>query len=129
MLGQINEWFYHDLAGIQGDPAGPGFKKIIIRPAVTGELSWVRARYRSGRGLIASEWRMAKARLALTVAVPPGATATVWVPTADPASVTEGGQPAAQAPGVRWMRAEPGAAVYEVASGEYEFSAVAPPAK
>ena len=33
MLGQINEWFYHDLAGIQPDPAGPGFKRIIINPA------------------------------------------------------------------------------------------------
>ena len=28
MLGQIMEWFYHDVAGIGGDPAGPGFKKL-----------------------------------------------------------------------------------------------------
>ena len=32
MLGQIQEWFYHDLAGIGVDPTGPGFKKILIRP-------------------------------------------------------------------------------------------------
>jgi len=27
MLGQIQEWFYHDLGGIGGDLTGPGFKK------------------------------------------------------------------------------------------------------
>ena len=31
MLGQIMEWFYHDLAGIGCDPAGPGFNKIQIK--------------------------------------------------------------------------------------------------
>ncbi len=127
MLGQINEWFYHDLAGIQGDPAWPGFKRIVIRPAVTGSLSWVEASYRSARGRIASAWRLAAARVTLTVTVPPGTAATVWVPTADAASVKEGGRPAAQSPGVRWVRAEPGAAIYEVTPGEFVFSAAAPP--
>jgi hypothetical protein len=127
MLGQINEWFYHDLAGIQGDPAGPGFKKIVIRPALTGGLSWVEAGYRSARGRIASAWRLAGSRVTLAVAVPPGTTATVWVPTADATSVREGGRPAAQSPGVQWVRAESGAAIYEVTSGEFVFSATAPP--
>ncbi|MDR1011669.1 MAG: family 78 glycoside hydrolase catalytic domain, partial [Opitutaceae bacterium] len=32
MLGQITEWFYGDLAGLQPDPEGPGFRKILIKP-------------------------------------------------------------------------------------------------
>ena len=99
----------------------------MIRPAVTGSLSWVEASYRSARGRIASAWRLAAARVTLTVTVPPGTAATVWVPTADAASVKEGGRPAAQSPGVRWVRAEPGAAIYEVTPGEFVFSAAAPP--
>jgi len=31
------QWFYHDLAGIQGDPEGPGFKKIVIKPRRGGD--------------------------------------------------------------------------------------------
>ncbi|MES1207604.1 MAG: alpha-L-rhamnosidase, partial [Pseudomonadota bacterium] len=31
MLGHIEEWFYGGLGGINPDPAGPGFSKIIIR--------------------------------------------------------------------------------------------------
>jgi hypothetical protein len=127
MLGQINEWFYHDLAGIQGDPVWPGFKRIVLRPAVTGGLSWVEASYRSARGRIASAWRLAASRVTLAVTVPPGTAATVWVPTSDASSVTEGGRPAAQSPGVRWVRTDPGAAIYEVTSGEFVFSAAAPP--
>jgi len=42
---QIMEWFYQDVAGIGGDPAGPGFKKIIIRPQPVGDLTWARAGY------------------------------------------------------------------------------------
>jgi alpha-L-rhamnosidase len=50
MLGQIQEWFYHDLAGIGCDPAGPGFKKIIINPQPVGDVKWVKAGYDSIRG-------------------------------------------------------------------------------
>jgi alpha-L-rhamnosidase len=53
------------------------------------------------------------------VAVPPNTTATVRVPTSDPASVTEGGRPAAQAGGVTTI----GPAVYEIGSGTYLFEA------
>jgi hypothetical protein len=49
MLGQINEWFFHDLAGIQDDAAGPGFQKIRIHPAVVGDVTRVEATYESAR--------------------------------------------------------------------------------
>jgi len=48
------------------------------------------------------------------------------VPTSDPASVAESGRPAAQAEGLRLLRSEPGAAVFEAASGRYELTAKAP---
>ncbi len=37
--------------------------------------------------------------------------------------MTEGGRPAAGAPGVKFLRMEPGAAVFEVGSGTYSFEA------
>ncbi len=74
MLGQINEWFFHDLAGIQ--PAEPGFKKIVIKPQPVGDLRWVKARY----GDIRSEWQRDGGRFALQVVVPARATARVYMP-------------------------------------------------
>ncbi|MGC3957984.1 MAG: family 78 glycoside hydrolase catalytic domain [Verrucomicrobiota bacterium] len=57
MLGQINEWFFHDLAGIQPDPVAPGFQHFLIKPAVVKDLTWVLANYESVQGEIRSEWR------------------------------------------------------------------------
>jgi hypothetical protein len=122
MLGQIMEWFYHDLAGIGIDPAGPGFKKIIIRPQPAGNLKWVKASLDSISGKIASEWSCTNGSFVLKVIVPANTTATVFVPTVDWRSVTESGKtPAANAPGVRFLKAQDGCAIFHVGSGSYKF--------
>jgi hypothetical protein len=126
MLGQINEWFYHDLAGIQPDPAGPGFKRIVIKPAIVGDLAWVKASYASPHGRIASAWRREGDRVTLEVTIPANATATVHVPASDPAAVTEGDESAERTRGVRSLPSIPGYAVFEVGSGSYRFSGTIP---
>ncbi|HYO09846.1 MAG TPA: family 78 glycoside hydrolase catalytic domain, partial [Tepidisphaeraceae bacterium] len=123
MLGHIVEWFYRDLAGIQPTAGGPGFARITIRPQVVGDLTSAKARYRSIRGPIESAWKRDGERLTLEVSVPPGSTATVHVPTIDPAGVTEGGGPADKADGVRRAGEAGGAAVFDVQSGRYTFAA------
>jgi alpha-L-rhamnosidase len=122
MLGQINEWFYHDLAGIQCDPAGPGFKKIVIKPAMVGDLASVQAVYDSVRGKISSGWQRAGNQLSQRIIIPANTTAIVWVPTANVKSVTESGRPAAGADGVKFLRMADGCALYQVGSGDYEFA-------
>ena len=122
MLGQIQEWFYHDLAGIGCDPTGPGFKKIIINPQPVGDVTWVKASYDSIRGKIVSDWKRDGDKFTLKVTIPANTTATVFVPAKSADSVTESGKPAAQANGVKFLRMENGRAVFAVASGQYEFA-------
>ena len=122
MFGDISAWFYKTLAGINLDPAQPGFKHIIIRPRPVGDLTWVRASHDSPYGTIRSTWRKEKGAFRLDVTVPVNATATVYVPTASAQAVTESGKPAATAPGVRYVRTEEGCAVFEIGSGEYQFA-------
>jgi hypothetical protein len=118
MLGQITEWFYHDLAGIQPDPASPGFKKIIIRPAVVGDLNWVRASYRSLHGPIVSHWRRDGRNLSLSVTLPPNTTAMVVVPAAPNAPVTETLHSSTP---LKPLRRDSRSATFQVPSGQYEF--------
>ena len=80
MMGQIDEWFYTSLGGINPDPEQPGFKHFFIKPAVAGDLKWVRCSYESIRGLIRSEWKCDGDRLILRVTVPENSTATVIMP-------------------------------------------------
>ncbi len=121
MLGQIQEWFYHDLAGIGCDPAGPGFKMIIIHPQPVGDLKWVKAGYESIRGQIISDWKSNAGRFTLRITIPPNTTATVFVPAESAEAVTESGRPAMHSQGVKFLRMENGCAVFAVESGRYEF--------
>jgi alpha-L-rhamnosidase len=123
MFGSVSEWFFKGLAGIQPDPRAEGFNRILIRPQPVGDLTWARATYQSVRGPIKSEWKKADGKLTLRVSIPPNTTATIYVPTADASRVTEGGVPAAKSPSVDALPASPGAAVFAVGSGEFEFVA------
>ena len=120
-LGSCGEWLFDTVAGIDMDPAHPGFKRIVIRPDVNGPLTWVHAHHDCPYGRIESNWTREGDSLTLLVTIPPNTTATVQVPTSDAKMVTEGGKSAAQAPGVRFIRSDNGSAVYEVGSGTYAF--------
>jgi alpha-L-rhamnosidase len=122
MFGELNEWFYHDLAGIQSDISGPGFRKIVIKPALVGDLTWLKTSYGSISGDIVSNWTHGPAGLTMNVTIPIGSTATVYVPAANADLVKENGLPAGRSLGVKFLRMDGGAAVYAVDSGSYSFS-------
>ena len=121
MLGQLMEWFYHDLAGISSDPSGPGFKKFIIKPAMVGDLTWARGRYESIHGTIESQWERKGGAVTLKVTIPANTTATVYVPGATSNRITESGRLASRSKLVTFLRSDRGYQVYSVASGHYEF--------
>ncbi len=127
MLGHITEWFYKDLAGIDCDPEGPGFKKIIIRPQPVGDLIWVKASYDSIHGRIVSQWERGKNRFSLRVSIPANTTATVYLPASADPQITEGGEKLGTKPEIRLLRMEPGRAVLAVGSGDYDFVSILPP--
>jgi alpha-L-rhamnosidase len=60
--------------------------------------------------------------LSLNVSIPVNTTATVYVPASNSALVKESGRTVNQANGVRFVRMESGAAVYQVGSGHYAFT-------
>lgn len=121
MFGSVSQWFFNWLGGVQPHPQAVGFDRIIIRPQIVGDLKWVRCRYDSLRGPIASNWRLDGDRLHLNVSIPANTTALVYIPTTKAAEVTESNSPAAEAPGVRLLGAEDGSLVFEIQSGSYAF--------
>ncbi|MCX6925838.1 MAG: hypothetical protein NT154_21925, partial [Verrucomicrobia bacterium] len=119
-------WFYQGLAGIRPDETAPGFKQIVIKPALVGDLTWVKASYDSIHGRIVSNWRREGDKLSMETTIPANTTATVFMPAIDTAGVTESGQPATQAEGVKFLRMENHAAVYAIGSGTYRFQSTPP---
>ena len=80
MMGQIEEWFYQSLAGIVPDNQNPGFKHFFIQPEIVGDMTFVKATYKSIYGNIASAWEKKDGKLILKVEIPANTSATVKLP-------------------------------------------------
>jgi alpha-L-rhamnosidase len=124
LAGNLVAWLYQTLAGINCDPAQPGFKHIILRPRSVGDLSFVKAWHKSLYGTISSSWKREAGQFILEVTIPPNTTATIYVPARDAARVLESGQPANQSKSLKFLRTEDGNAVFEAGSGHYSFWSV-----
>jgi alpha-L-rhamnosidase len=127
--GSIGQWFYKVAGGIRPDPAAPGFKKIIIRPAFVGDLTWVKCSHDSNYGRIVSNWTREGDTATLEVTIPPNTTATVFVPAKDAAGVTESGKPVGSIADTQFLRMEDHSAVYTLGSGTYRFRSSFDPGK
>jgi alpha-L-rhamnosidase len=117
----IAAWFIKGIGGIREDPGHYGYQSLVIKPALVGDLTFAEARTESLYGKIVCRWEKRNGRIQLDISVPPNSAATVFVPAKDAAGVTEGGQPAAKAEGVKFLRIEDRAAVFAVGSGQYQF--------
>jgi alpha-L-rhamnosidase len=115
-LGTINDWLYHDVAGLQ--PAAPGFARVLVRPAPPTGLDHAAATLITSRGRVASSWRRLGKKLALTVEIPGNTTAEVDVPVTNGGSVRVLGHDGAQ-----YQRTDRGYAVYTVGPGRHTFGA------
>jgi len=121
----VSEWLWRNVAGINPDPQHPGYQSVIIRPRPTKEVTWCKAGYDSIRGQIVSDWKMDGNKFTLKLTVPANTTATVYLPTKDIQSVTEGGKAVQGAEGVKYLRQEKDQIVLHVGSGNYEFVSMA----
>jgi alpha-L-rhamnosidase len=119
-FGAVARWMFQTVAGI--DTAQPGFQRLLIRPQPAAGLSWVKAEYHSIHGPVATQWRAERGKLSVTVVIPANTTATVCLPAADAAAVSEGGRPVAEAEAVKVLPADGGQARLQIAAGEYRFT-------
>lgn len=117
----VGEWLWRAVAGLNPDPAHPGYEQFSVRPQPSAEVSWCRARYDSVRGPINISWRQAQTNFTLDLTVPVASTARVYLPAASLARVRESGRPVAETTGVKWLRQEDKTAVLQVESGSYHF--------
>jgi alpha-L-rhamnosidase len=120
-------WLYEGLAGIQTDPAAPGFKRIVIKPTVVDKPEVVEAWHNSPYGRIGVRRECKEGQFTLVVDIPPNTTAEVHIPAVDAAHITEGGKPAREVPGIRLLRHESNRAVFEIGSGRYLFASILAP--
>ena len=124
MFGSVSAWFFHWLAGIQPDPQAKGFDKFSIRPQPVRGITWVKAEYKSVRGVIRVFWKRDKEKFMLKITVPPNTRAKVFMPTSNVTSIREKGKSGRELLKKRAWKVGTGYAVCELGSGTYTFSSI-----
>ena len=78
MMGQIDEWFFRSLAGIE--PISAGFKTFSIKPQPVGDLTYVKSSFETIYGSIKVHWTKTDNKFTLHLTVPANTTAQVTLP-------------------------------------------------
>jgi alpha-L-rhamnosidase len=120
--GAIGEWMYRVVAGLEVDPAEPGYEHVLVQPQPGGRLTSAEARLETLYGETESGWAVGDGKATVTAVVPANTHATVRLPAATLAGVTEGGKPVLSAPGVKSAAQAGDDVVVEVGSGSYAFA-------
>ena len=94
-FGSVGEWLQRYVAGIDTDPARPGYAHLLLQPRPSRRLPSASAAFETGHGRIASSWTLTGETFQWSVTVPPNTTATATLPDG---------------------------AVHEIGSGDYEFT-------
>ncbi|MBZ0300261.1 MAG: glycoside hydrolase family 78 protein [Anaerolineae bacterium] len=108
--GSIGAWLYDTVAGIDIDPAQPGYKHSILRPLPGGGLTHAAGRLKTLYGELVSDWKLENGQFDWTIVVPPNTTATAHLPIEEGKPVKLNGQ------AVQGM-------IHELAAGTYHFVA------
>lgn len=111
ILTQIDEWFHTGLAGIRQVPGSVGYRNLIIKPKVVGDLDRVAGCYDAPEGRISTSWSRSSGSFVLEVGIPPNTVAEIWVP-GEASHVPEGVGPG-------WLNSD--FTIYRAGSGQYTF--------
>lgn len=122
LVGDLCIWFHEYLAGIRTDPDLPGFKHILMKPHVVGDLTHASATHRSMYGEIRSGWRIAGNQFVWDVTIPPNTRATLHAPVQGADIVMEGGAPVENSEHIQIRERSGDRLVLAVAPGRYQFT-------
>jgi alpha-L-rhamnosidase len=117
--GAIGDWLYRVVAGIELGKVG--YKHILIQPQPTSKLNFARAYFESNYGHIDSKWERKDGKMHLNIQIPPNTTATIRLPNAKMADITEGGKKLSGNADFKNSRADGQAVKVDVGSGVYAF--------
>jgi len=78
--GAVGDWMVSTVAGLELDPAEPGYKKIVFKPRPGGTITHAAATLKTPQGKAGIRWKLKAEKLHLDLTVPKGSTAVLSLP-------------------------------------------------
>lgn len=120
--GAIGDWMYRVIAGIDTKEDEPGYKHIVIKPTIGGNLQNAEADYQTNYGKIVSNWKVDGNKFSLNIEIPANTNATVYMPTINMNGITESDKPINGSLDIKIAEPMAGYTALNVGSGVYHFS-------
>jgi alpha-L-rhamnosidase len=111
--GAIGAWMYSTIAGIDLDPAQPGYKHSVLHPLPGGGLTHASGRLNTLYGALSSAWKLGKGKFEWDVVIPANTSATAVLPVDAASRITLNGKKVS-------------GTMHELAAGRYHFVATLP---
>ena len=119
-FGSVAEWMF--IHGLGIDTEGAGFRNIIIKPAVSKEIGFMKGSYKCINGTIASSWELKGNKLTMKVSIPVNTQAKVYIPSAKPSAIKEGKQNLNKVDAIKVLKLGAEQMVVQLGSGDYTFT-------
>ena len=121
MFSDLSAFLYKYVGGISPDFSGDGLRRIILRPALESGLTYASAQYESYLGMVRLSWRKSKEKINISIKVPVGSSALLYLPICYTQDLHEGEYKLSEASGVEIITDER-ELVLKLVSGQYEFN-------
>jgi alpha-L-rhamnosidase len=131
--GSVDVYFYKVLAGIGLDENAPGFKNILFKPVMSGNLRYASASVETVRGKVVSNWKRTENKLFYHIELPGNTTATVSIPKNgwNSVSISESGdilwdgRAVSGVDGLTFVKEDEKYIAFTAAAGSYDFCVTA----
>ncbi|SOE23203.1 alpha-L-rhamnosidase [Spirosomataceae bacterium TFI 002] len=118
-FGSVAEWMFLHAVGI--DTQDSGYRNIVIKPAISKEMGFVKGSYNSINGVIASGWNWETEKLLIDVKIPINTRAKIHIPTTKVSNIYESNKPIIEISSIKLMESNETETILEVGSGSYSF--------
>ncbi len=119
-FGSVAEWMFQHAIGI--DTEDSGYRNIIIKPAISKEMNFIKGSYKSINGTIAAAWNWKGNKIIMNIEIPANTRAKVYIPTANTSRIKEGKTSLSKTTEIKIIASNATETILAVGSGTYSFT-------
>jgi len=107
------------LGGIRQTEISSGYKELVIKPEVVGDLTYVNTTFETPYGQVSTHWEKTAGLFVLQMEIPANTAATIYLPVAGEVMVNGTALSAASISGLLATEVRDGKAICKTGSGKY----------
>ncbi|WP_142785507.1 alpha-L-rhamnosidase [Changchengzhania lutea] len=119
-FGSVTQWMFQCALGIDSEDSG--YRNIIIKPAISKDMGFMKGSYKSINGIISSAWDWKENTLIMDIGIPVNTKAKVFIPSNNVSTLKESNISILELHNINILEVNDKETVLKIGSGHYSFS-------